>query len=940
MHREHRPCSPIPRHPTPRPRTGTRRRFGPRPIVALLVLGLGFLGSQTAVRALDPTRAVSQYGHRQWRLEEGLPQNTVRAVAQDRNGLLWVGTHGGLVRFDGVTFERIDGPDYDFLDRYHVYNLAAAIDGSLWISTAGGGLFRRRADGRTAPFSLTDALPSRQIAALATDGHRLWIGTEDAGLALFEDGELHTWGPGQGLPPGSINGLAPDGRGGCWVATLGNGLHHVSESGIRTFGTEHGLPSRMVRSVLVAPDGRVWVGTDHGLAVGSDDQWRTVARTAHPTTGTVRARNSDPGGEAEAPPLRARSLVLDLHGNLWIGTLGQGLWRWGPRGLEPLRIESEPSRETVWCVFADREGHIWYGSLGGGLHQVFDGPGTPFGEPEGLIEQRPLALDEGPEGHLVITTRSSGLQRLSPGAPANAPSERLGVVDGLSSPGSWSLDHAADGTLWVASMAPGVDRILPDGRVQHFDVSDGLGAGRVVSVRVLADGTIWAATASGVSRFDGERFETFGVEEGVIHAQTLHLVEGPGQHLWIGTNGGISIFRGGRFTTHIGEAEGLRSPRIWTILPTGDDDGWAGTFGGGLHGIVDGRAVLVVNQDDGLPNNDITALVDDGRGFLWVGTTAGVARLPWEPLRTRLARALGTSPPKGENATSPIPLDIETFDARNGLRSAELYGGQPNGIRDRQGRIWFTTLDGLVSFDPARLENPAPPRVLLRALRLDGRSVPVTESLVLEPDIETLEIDYTAASLRAPTRTEFRYRLVGIDDDWRALGSRRTISLARLPPGDYRFEVEASDARGRFVGIPATISLRVEPHFVETPAFYALAALTLVGLGLLVGQWRVRFARAREQDLARAVAEAVASVRTLRGMLPICASCKNIRDDDGYWQKIESYLDDNSEARFSHGLCPDCMDKYMSEVEAAENAPVESFETVILEPQTRPRGRR
>lgn len=849
-----------------------------------------FMG--TAADALDPSRTAGQHAYRQWRIEEGLPQNTVQAIAQTPDDLLWIATHAGLARFDGVAFERVAG--HEVLESYHVYAMAVDAQGSLWIGTNGGGLLRW--DGRQ--FEHFDArkgddanqgLPSNSILSLVATDDRLWIGTKDAGVAVLEHGEFLSWGASAGIGH-AVYALAATTDGSCWATSLGSGLFHIDPDGQRTSITKaSGLPSDMVRAVAVEGDGTLWVGGHFGIA----------RRPPASTEGDWQFLTTLDG----LPDSRVSALLFDRDDNLWIGTLGSSGGRWNGQSFEPLAQTAGRQLDIVWNLFEDREGHLWIGTLGGGLVQLFDGAVLPIGEPEGLGARQAVALSEDSDGVLWIATRSAGFRRLKDGRWLSP----LTTADGLSHNGSWGLDFSVDGTLWSAAFTPALDRVAADGQVTTLTSADGLGTGRVLAVLADRHGDVWISTSGGLSRLHNGQISNYTTKDGLAHNQTLCLAEPPigsaNGRLWIGTNGGFSVWSGQDGFRSFTSKDGLRNDRIWSILPDAEDGAWIGTFGGGLHRLRGGRIDLVLNVSHGLPSNDVTALLDDARGHLWLATTRGLARLPWQVLERPAAEVLAE------------PLPVLSLDVRDGMRSAEAFGGQSIGVRSQDGYLWFATLDGLVRIDPTAIETPPPPRAVIREIQVDGRALEQVSDFELTPDHRLLAISFTATTLAAPSRIQFRQRLVGLNETWRDLGSRRRIELSRLPAGNYVFELEASDVQGQFHGLSTRFDFKVLPRFTQTRAFYGLAAISLIALGLLAQQWRVRLLRQREAELQQTAEEAIANVRTLRGMLPMCAGCKKIRDDEGYWQGVETYISDHSEAAFSHGLCPSCSSQYLNEID-------------------------
>jgi hypothetical protein len=248
------------------------------------------------------------------------------------------------------------------------------------------------------------------------------------------------------------------------------------------------------------------------------------------------------------------------------------------------------------------------------------------------------------------------------------------------------------------------------------------------------------------------------------------------------------------------------------------------------------------------------------------------------------------------------------------MASRECSGGSPGGWRTEDGRLWFPTVRGVVAVDPARLpRNPAAPPVVLERMTADNEEVDLSSPARLAPRRQRLEFQYAALSFVAPERIRYRYLLEGFDRDWVDAGAGHQAVYTRLPPGSYRFRVVAANADGAWNESGAVYAFVLAPSFYETAWFWWLAALGLAVVAVGLHLWRVRRLQGHEETLQRRIQEALAEIKVLSGLLPICASCKNVRDDRGYWNRIEVYIREHSEAEFTHGLCPGCLRKLYPE---------------------------
>jgi hypothetical protein len=340
---------------------------------------------------------------------------------------------------------------------------------------------------------------------------------------------------------------------------------------------------------------------------------------------------------------------------------------------------------------------------------------------------------------------------------------------------------------------------------------------------------------------------------------------------------------------------------VTTLSLDGDGTLWASTEGKGLWRLHAGRWTSTTGQD-GMFDDLIWRVLDDGHGSLWMSSNRGVWRVPRDKV---IAGAHFESVVYGES---------------DGMRDAECNGSfSPAGWRTRGGALLFPTASGLVSIDPRRLHPIEPQPAVIQAIRVDGQPVTPATELVVPPGASRLEIEYTAAELRAPDRVRFRYKLEPFDDGWHDAHVERLAQYTNLAPGHYRFVVEAG-VDGAWASGP-TLAITLEPRFFQTRWFLVVAVLGAVLAVLTVPLWRVRQLRVRERVLDERVQAALRDVKTLSGLIPICAWCKKIRDDKGYWNLLEAYLTKHTDAKLTHGICPACVSKQEAEEEAAASEP-------------------
>lgn len=835
------------------------RRAG---LVLLIVLA-----AASPARALDPARALNQYSRQAWRSSEGLPQNTVSAILQTRDGYLWLATYEGVARFDGVRFTVFDRSNTDAMTQNHVSALLEARDGTLWVGTYGGGLLRYK-DRRFEAYAAPDGAADDQVTALAEDGEgSIWVGTT-GGVFLLRDGRTARYTSREGLPDEQVLSLAASKDGGVWVGTTA-GVARLGRGAIAQHEPERGLPSTAITSVLEEADGALWLGTAEGLF-------------------RLQRGSVERYGRAQGlADTFVRSLYRDREGTVWVGTSG-GLHRWHDGRFDVMTAREGLSRGAVVSLYEDREGSLWVGTDGGGLNRLRDGKVFTLTSADGLSTDAVYTIAGERAGGLWIGGASPDLVHFAGGALSPYPSAGL-----LAGSTVLALFEDSRGRLWI-----GTDRglyVSEHHRMRPFGERQELAESGVRAIAEDRQGAIWIGTeSSGLRRYADGRLTVFGAPQGLRSSEIRAIHVDRKGTLWVATYGGLSRLEGPRFVTYT-PALAPSSAFMRSIHEDATRDTlWVGTYGGGLHRFRDNRFATITSRQ-GLASDVVYQVLEDDRGRLWMSSNKGIFHVPKAELEAVA---------DGRSATVHSTL----YGEKDGMRSRECNGGSPAGWKTSDGRLWFPTFEGVVVVDPSRIvSNDQPPPIVLEEAIVDDRSLDLGSPIRIAPGNHRLEFRYTGLSLAAPQAVRFSYRLVGADAKWVDAGSRRSAFFTNLPPGRYKLEVNAANEDGVWNPTPASLDFRLAPHFYQTPWFFGGCALAAGLMGLGAHRWRTRALRLRERQLAERVEEALARVKTLSGLLPICAACKKIRDDQGYWSQIETYVSEHSAAEFTHSLCPECV---------------------------------
>jgi PAS domain S-box-containing protein len=767
---------------------------------------------------LDPFRLLTQYVHEVWTTDNGLPQNSVLAIAQTPDGYLWFGTETGLARFDGVRFVTFDIGNTPVLKSNQIDALLADHRGNLWIGTHGGGLTLLR-EGVFKNLTNQVGLANDSVSALYEDaGGDLWVGTNGGGLSRIHADRAETYTQKDGLGDNTVTSLCGDWNGGIWIGTHA-GLSHWVGGHFTTKTRKDGLPSDLISAVYADQTGTVWVGTTQDGLARMDGRGISTYRTENGLSNNA-----------------IWSIKGDTAGSLWIGTGGGGINRF--RGGEFSRFprKEELSGADVWAILEDREGSLWIGSGGAGLHRLRNGTFITQGALEGLSSDVVLPIYQDRDGVVWVGTADAGVNRLKDGKI-----RAFTTRDGLADDRVFSITQDARGDHWFGTRH-GLTR-LRDGK---FNVYAGGKSGlpNDVAVCLYSDrkGVLWVGTHSGLSRFNGQSFTTYTTKDLLSHDSVTSIYEDQRDAtLWVGTENGLNHLVGGRFRAYT-KQDGLSNEVVITIAGDADGTLWLGTSGGGLNRFKNGAFTSFTTRD-GLFDDAIFQILDDEHGNLWLSSDRGIFSVAKQQLNAFAEHRIHK-------------ISLRSFGVRDGLRSRECNGGiQPAGCRLKGGILAFPTMKGMAEVDPEHIvTNAVPPPVLIERAAVDDRELG-SGATGPPPGKGQLEFQYTALSFIAPERIRFKYMLDPFDKDWVEAGTRRVAYYTNIPPGNYRFRVMAKNANGIWSRREASVSVSLAKHFYQTAGFRILAAMVLLGVAGTAYQMRVRRLRANERKLVALVEE-------------------------------------------------------------------------------------
>ena len=606
-------------------------------------IAAGFFQVALATPATPLSRRLSRH---QWRVEEGLPQNSVTDIVQDDDGFLWLTTSGGLARFDGREFRVYDLVGPEGLPTHRLVSLAHDDAGLLWLGSEHHGLLSFDGE-RVHRVPVSEAVDLSEVSDIHSRGSEVWAATT-AGLVDAKRRTVVRDADGESFPPLRTTFIDEQGR--VWFGGV-RGLGLVEDGVGRWLWT-----STEVWSIASDRAGGLWVLTLNGLEHFSADS------LVQPTPQAVLHHGFDPGWRP--------AMVEDGQGRVWLAT-ATGTLGWIDDG--DVHMLGPGTATPARALLVDRSGSIWMGTVSDGLVQLVDRRLEAWGLADGVPRRVRTVLESG-EGGLWIGGCDAPLVAWQGDAIRPVLAEVLGeqCVN--------SLHRGTDNTVYVGHNNK-LSTLLrgADGAAQLVPLATGL-PGTVQSILSQPSGPLWVGTTVGVVQVDRSTGAWIPVD--VLGAGEVHVLRTQGPDLLVGSVRGLARLQPDGSVTWITSHRegGPRLGPVRDILVDPDGTLWLGTYGGGLVRIQDGVLVRFTTKD-GLRDNVVSRVIDDGAGRLWLNGNLGLTTVKRQDLR---ARASGGSE----------PIRIVQFESGEGMG-----GSEPAGVLTAEGDLWMPVLHGVVRVD-------------------------------------------------------------------------------------------------------------------------------------------------------------------------------------------------------------------------------------------------
>lgn len=770
-----------------------------------------------------------QYRYDTWTTDNGLPQNGIRAITQTPDGYLWFTTFDGLVRFDGVRFTTFGKGNTKGIINNRFTGLYCDKDGTLYAITTEDGVLTIYRNGVFTSYN-SQQVPGHRIYTIKPDENgelrflvedesrssRSWYYLREGKFVFSETQNLSTLKLEHRGKTGTLWTIKQN-----EVTVLRNGVTTVYPHKSKIFDGEnkafedsHGGLWLTGLELVRLKDGKIEyidkkgtlpkLSAFHSYWEESDGSiWFANGSIAGPGVGIVRYKDGKftiYGKEAGLSDTYITAFFRDREGTIWLGT-GKGLNRFRRKVITAYSVQDGLSNTEVYPLYRDSKDNIWVGSV------------------RGLNVYR--------NGKFEI-----------PKAKGNYKTNLDYINWNNASVSVQSLCEDSNGAIWIG--ANGGLFIERDGVTKHIEDGEGY---HIFAIKQLKDGNVWLATNKGILLFkDYKLVRTYSVKDGLPNEFMTLVYEDSKGRLWFGGFGGLSEFKDGKFINYTTK-QGLAGSYVRSIYEDADGVFWIGTYDEGLSRFKDGRFVNY-KAENGLYNNGVFAIEEDRRGNFWISSNHGIYRVRKQELN--------------DFADGKIDkINSVGYGKQDGMLNNECNGGrQPASIKDKDGKFWFPTQDGVVVIDPdAESYNTVPPLVVIESATVERGQIDIRRGLTIEPGQKNIEINFTGINLIKSEQIKFKYKLEGHDPDWVDAGTRRIAYYSYLPPGTYTFRVIAANSDGIWNELGASLNVELKPYFYQTGWFYLLCLAVGILVLFLIWQISVYQLKSRERLLANLVAK-------------------------------------------------------------------------------------
>lgn len=920
------------------------------------VIFLWFLASLTAYSQSELLHNPSQYNFLEIEKNSLLMGVIIQDITKDHHGFMWFATFEGLVRYDGheLKIYESDPLDEQSLSNKYVTGLQVDSSGFIWVTTRNGlnkfdpiqESFERYYFNQT-----SDSIErSNWFNTLLIDSHdNLWLGTFEEGLLYFDtQSKEFTQYNHDPLEPTSIHSnqvfsLAFDHEGTLWV---GGG----NRGSLQYFDSEESCFHQVMLDdpLIVIPDildievtnsGDIWCAT-----------WNEGIYVYQPIDGTTLNYRHDENDEHSVSGNIIQRFYEEEDGTIWVSVRSKGIDLFNPSTHQFSHLRHNPALETslpsntISHIYGDDKGLLWFSTIHNGVFYYdpefvyFDLIQSDQSISNGLNSNLIYSMICDRDNKLWIGTNGGGINILD--LEHNTFSHMLpddSTKNSISTSTITALLEDSEGKIWMGNWNTSKILDVYDPKTNTFEhvetelIGDDTNSTTVRTITEDQSGNIWVGTSdNGIYVIQKETKEekqytpTEGDSSSLGSRSILALLSDRQNRIWAGTdNRGISrydsemdSFDSFRYSNM--DLSSINSDKVQCIYEDSLGTIWFGTDNGICRWNEDTGAFVRYLYRLGFQKIDVRGIIEDDANRLWLSTKKGALLCL--------------------DSTYEI---LYTFTSMNGVQPQEFMTGSV--CETSTGLLCFAGLSGLNIADPKQVDqSQSIPPVVLTSLSTPNEKISLPSFNTYPQPFHFissqnhLTFSFAALSYTQSENNQYGYLLSPVDTEWKYTGNETMVSFAALEPGEYTFNVKAADHQSNWNDEGISVPFVIHPPWWKS-WWFTVSLFVVFGLFIAAFYtWRMYAIKENNRKLAYEVErkttdistlnqnllhrneeleDALSHIKTLRGIIPICTSCKKIRDDEGFWDQVETYMTKHSEALFSHGYCPDCLEKEMKSLE-------------------------
>ncbi len=767
------------------------------------------------------------YNFKTYSLDEGLSQSEISCILEDSRGYLWLGTTGGGVcQFDGKEFHPFE--QKDGLSGQLVTSVAEDKKGNVWVSTTWGGICSYNGK-KFNSFPQKDLLTDETINQLIINNQDQLVLCSRGNIALYDGKKVRTVSEDSPtLKENSITCVYKDFLGNIWMGSQA-GVFVLKGQILHDYRTDPILGKGNILSITGDNEGNLWFAKENGLIYHVDTH---ASEKFENLKAVVQDTILIPSGSTIS------ALHIDRRGQFWVTTTNNGIFKFYKGQVNHFDQKSGLPTNNIRCIFEDRIGCFWIGTSGAGLVKFMDQTFSYYENLEGFQESDIFALCSDHTGTMWAGTPSKGL---------------------YSYDGNKTVSYSSNPLL----KGFGVRAIYCD----H-------------------NGLLWIGGPKGIRSFDGHAFKTFTLSSDTTPLNVSVFAEDSYGNLWIGTRGqGAFQIDNKNKVKHIGAAEGLKSPYVYSICEDNAGNIWFGT-GIDVYKYSPTGLIQVYGPESGICNAYIGSMVKDKFGALWMGTDQCVMRYDGKKF-TSISTVDGLSSGTiyllnvddygniwvGSNkGVDKIELNpngqikrIRNFGKTEGFRGVECNSRST--CIDNSGNLWFGTIKGAIRYNPTEERDfDEIPSVHISKVRLFYEltdwstftdSTSSWDFLPLNPtlphDQNHLTFDFKAINKTSPDNIKYSFKLRGFDPDWSPETETPFATYSNLAPGHYVFSVKAANKRDGWNDIPSEFAFTITRPYWQTWWFIGLCLCSLTGLLYTYNKFRKQKQQEEKEELEKVI---------------------------------------------------------------------------------------